>query len=88
MVSQGPDGGPYDRDTHEALGQLLMREQRFAEAADAFRVATQLKPASAEAHSRLAFALYRAGRTEESKAAAKRAVSLDPKSDAKSLLED
>ncbi|HRR85128.1 MAG TPA: tetratricopeptide repeat protein [Phycisphaerae bacterium] len=79
---------PYDKDTHEALGQLLMREQRFLEAIDAFRVVTQLKPASAEAHSRLAFALYRAGRTEEAKGAAKRAVSLDPQSDAKSLLED
>jgi tetratricopeptide (TPR) repeat protein len=79
---------PYDRDTHEALGQLLMRDQRFAEAADAFRVVTQLKPASAEAHSRLAFALYRAGKTAEAKTAAQRAVSLDPKSDAQSLLED
>ncbi|MGQ9650539.1 MAG: tetratricopeptide repeat protein [Phycisphaerae bacterium] len=79
---------PYDEDTHEALGQLFMREQRFLEAVDAFRVVTRLKPASAEAHSRLAFALYRAGRTQEAKAAAKRAVSLDPKSDAKSLLED
>jgi len=79
---------PYDEDTHGVLGQLLMREQRFVEAADTFRVLTQLDPAAAASHSRLAFALYRAGKIEEAKTAAKRAVSLDPKSEAKSLLED
>jgi len=79
---------PYDEDTHGVLGQLLMREQRFVEAADTFRVLTQLDPAAAASHSRLAFALYRAGKIEEAKTAAKRAVSLAPKSEAKSLLED
>ncbi len=79
---------PYDKATHEVLGQLLIREQRFAEAVDVFRTLTQLEPASAAAHSRLAFALYRAGKTQEAKTAAKRAVSLDPKSEAQSLLKE
>jgi cellulose synthase operon protein C len=79
---------PYDKETHEALGQLLMREQRYTEAVDAFRILTQLNPASAPAHSRLAFALYRSGKVDEAKLSAKRAVGLDPKSEAKSLLTD
>lgn len=79
---------PYDKDTHDTLGQLLIREQRFGEAVDAFRILTQLDPASPTAHSRLAFALHRDGRVDESKTAARRAVSLDPKAEAKSLLEE
>jgi cellulose synthase operon protein C len=79
---------PYSVDIYNALGQLLMREQRFPEAVETYRTLTKLQPAKAAGHSRLAFALHAAGKTEEAKIAARRAVNLDPKSEAQSLLKD
>lgn len=76
---------PYDEALHERLGDLLMQVERFGEAASEFEVLTRLEPGVAAHHSRLAFALHRGGDKEAASVAAKRAVALDPESEAKSL---
>lgn len=78
---------PYSVRVHRRLGEWMMRENRFAEAINEFDVLVRIEPGEPANHSQLAFALHRAGKTQEAKAAAKRAVTLDPDNEAQKLLD-
>jgi cellulose synthase operon protein C len=77
---------PYSPEVHGRLAGLLMREERFAEAVSEYEVLTRLDPGSAKQLADLAFALQRAGRGDDARAAAKKAVDLDANSPAAGLL--
>jgi Flp pilus assembly protein TadD len=78
---------PYSIEIHRRLGQLMMRANRFGEAVNEFDVLVRIEPGESAHHSQLAFALHRAGRTDEARRAAKRAVSIDPDDEAQKLLD-
>ena len=63
---------------HNNLGVALANEQRFAEAADAYRLALQIKPAYGLAHSNLGVALLLLGRDAEAQFHLERALAVEP----------
>lgn len=84
---------PYQADAHEAIAAIELRRGRFDEAIRAVRAACAIRPDSARSWEKAAAVWYRAGRARndpdellEALSAARRAVELDPKSRAKTLV--
>lgn len=77
---------PYAVETHAQLAGLLMRSEKFGEAAREYDVLVRLRPDEPKYLTELALSLHRAGRGEEARAAAERAVKMDENSPAKVLL--
>ncbi len=69
---------PHNPKLRTSLGLFLMRQKRFAEAADELRIASILEPKSAEAHYNLGLALYNQKQGFEAETAYKQAVNLEP----------
>ena len=63
---------------HENLGLLLVKQERFEEAARPFETAIRLKPDRAHAYSNLAGCLDRLGRPEEAQRLCEEAIRIDP----------
>ncbi|MBN1341847.1 MAG: tetratricopeptide repeat protein [Phycisphaerae bacterium] len=78
---------PYDPDVHEQLAGLCVKLGRTDEAIREFRALGELQPKEARHFARLAIHCKKRGRLDEARQAAKRAVSLDPDSPVKQLLE-
>jgi tetratricopeptide (TPR) repeat protein len=79
---------PYDVKTHRTFATLLDDLKRTEEALHEYEVLTVLEPQEALHHNELAFAYYRAGRRDQAKEAARKAVELDANSPARQLLDD
>ena len=70
---------PQARGVHYNLGRALFKQERYAEAVDAYLVATEQRPDDAAAHGNLGIALNKLGRYEEAEAHLRRANALDSK---------
>ncbi len=79
---------PYDVKTHRTFATLLDDLKLTEKALHEYEVLTILEPKEALHHNELAFAYYRAGRRDQAKEAARKAVELDPNSPARQLLDD
>lgn len=66
-------------DAETALGNLLLQQNRTAEAVEHYRHVVQLEPDSALAHYNLAVGLHRLSKLPEAIAEYKQALALDPK---------
>jgi tetratricopeptide (TPR) repeat protein len=71
---------PSSADARYHLGDALMHQGRFAEAAAQFREAARLDPTAADPHAALGACLSRSGRLDEARAEFARAVRREPAS--------
>ncbi|MCH8880748.1 MAG: tetratricopeptide repeat protein [Planctomycetes bacterium] len=85
---QSLDIDPYDVKTHRTYATLLDDLKLIEKALHEYEMLTILEPKEALHHNELAFAYYRAGRRDQAKEAARKAVELDPNSPARQLLDD
>jgi tetratricopeptide (TPR) repeat protein len=69
--------GPQNAAAYDQLGQVLVQQGRFVDAAESYRRLAQLQP-SAAAHARLAEVLTRLGLTEEARREMAKATRLNP----------
>jgi len=63
---------------HFILGTILRRENRFDDALDAFMESSRLMPGFPETHSQLSYLFYRTDDSEDARAEARTALSIDP----------
>ena len=69
---------PHDAEAVDLLAMVRFGQQRYAAALDLYRKLTELRPASAQAHSNLGVTLYYLGRGDEAIRSFEHALSLDP----------
>jgi tetratricopeptide (TPR) repeat protein len=72
------DSDPSDLGTMTALGQVYMRKQEFAKAADVFHEAIRNRPQSRMLYPLWVDALIKAGQSEQAEAALREALATDP----------
>jgi serine/threonine-protein kinase len=77
-IGQAFESLPSTGEAREALGWALLEQERYAEAAEEFRLSTLKPPADAYAYNGLGLARSRQGQKEEAVAALREAVRLQP----------
>jgi tetratricopeptide (TPR) repeat protein len=77
---------PFNVAVHQAMGEAALRQGDTSMALQSFRMLTFLEPGTARHFESAALAAHKMGRIDDARAWARKAVELDPRSGAKSLL--
>ncbi len=77
---------PFNSRVHESYAEVSMQIGETAKALQSYRMLTQLEPKQAKHFDNAAFAAHKLGNSEAAERFARRAVELDPESNARSLL--